>query len=155
LFAPFADPRFSDFTMIHFWKYRRIDPATLPESRIVAKFDNGDPAILDIPFGKGRVFVFASGWQPSDSQLALSTKFVPLLCSALELAGGMSAPANQFHVGDAVPLGEGRTGGKLTFPDGSSLKLGAGETNFTQTTMPGIYQVKAGTNELHFAVNLD
>src|SRR5207249_1425782 len=25
LFAPFADPRFSDFTKIHFWKYRRLD----------------------------------------------------------------------------------------------------------------------------------
>ena len=27
LFAPFADPRFGDFTKIHFWKHRRV---TLP-----------------------------------------------------------------------------------------------------------------------------
>ncbi len=24
LFAPFADPRFSDFSHIHFWKHRRV-----------------------------------------------------------------------------------------------------------------------------------
>jgi hypothetical protein len=155
LFAPFADPRFSDFTMIHFWKYRHIDPTALPNARIVAKFDNGDPAILDIPAGKGRVIVFASGWHPADSQLALSTKFVPLLCSTLELAGGRSEPPTQFHVGDKVLLEKTESERTMTFPDGSSLKVAANETNFTQTTMPGIYQVKAGTNERHFAVNLD
>ena len=30
----------------------------------------------------------AAGWQPDDSQLAVSSKFVPLLYSLLELAGG-------------------------------------------------------------------
>jgi phage gp37-like protein len=27
VFAPFADPRFGDFTKIHVWAYRAIDPA--------------------------------------------------------------------------------------------------------------------------------
>jgi hypothetical protein len=159
LFAPFADARFSDFTKIHFWKYRRLDVAAIPNARIVAKFDNGDAAIVDVPIGKGRVIVFASGWHPADSQIALSTKFVPLLCSVLELSGGLSAAATQLHIGDSVSFASdwvqaGNTT-TVTFPDGSSLKLAAGETNFTQTTMPGIYQVKAGTIEKHFAVNLD
>jgi hypothetical protein len=155
LFAPFADARFSDFTKIHFWKYRRMDASLLPASRIVAKFDNGDAAIIEVPVGKGRVIIFTSGWHPADSQLALSTKFIPLLCSALELSGGAFAPAAQFHVGDTVPLAPAETGATITLPDGSSLKVAAGETNFTQTTMPGIYQVKAGTSEKRFAVNLD
>jgi hypothetical protein len=155
LFVPFADPRFSDFTTIHFWKYRRVDPGKVPNARVVAKFDNGDPAILDIPVGKGRVVVFTSGWRPADSQLALSTKFVPLICSILELAGGTPAATTQFHVGDTLLLDPAQTAGIINFPDGSSLKLAAGETNFTQTTMPGVYQVKTGTNEKRFAVNLD
>ena len=77
LFAPFADVRFSDFTKIHFWKYRRFETTAMPDARVVAKFDNGDAAIVEVPVGKGRVIVFASGWQPEDSQLVLSTKFVP------------------------------------------------------------------------------
>ena len=39
LFAPFADPRFSDFTKIHFWKYRRLEASALPDAHVVAKFD--------------------------------------------------------------------------------------------------------------------
>jgi hypothetical protein len=158
LFAPFADPRYSDFTKIHFWKYRRIDCSSIPEARAVAKFDNGDAAIFEIPAGKGRVVVFASSWQPADSQLALSTKFVPLLCSALELSGNLSlvAAQPQYHVGDRLTFpGELMgAGGTVTLPDGSPLKVAIGETNFTQASMPGVYQLKAGSVEKQFAVNL-
>ncbi|MEO5959078.1 MAG: BatA domain-containing protein, partial [Opitutaceae bacterium] len=87
LFAPFADPRFSDFTKIHFWKYRKIDPTAIPDARVIAKFDSGDPALMEVPLGKGRVFVLTSGWHPEDSQFARSSKFVPLLWSLLELSG--------------------------------------------------------------------
>jgi Mg-chelatase subunit ChlD len=159
LFAPFADPRYSDFTKIHFWKYRRFDPSAIPNARAVAKFDNGDAAMIEIPLGKGRVIVLASGWQPVDSQLALSTKFVPLLCSALELSGNVAITSvqAQYHVGDTfmLPAEMTRAGAVVNLPDGSPLKLAAGETNFTQTLMPGVYQVKAGTKEKLFAVNLD
>lgn len=159
LFAPFADVRFSDFTKIHFWKYRRIDTAAIPTARVVAKFDNGDAAIVEVPVGKGRVIVFASGWQPEDSQLVLSTKFVPLLCAALELSGGTTAPAAQIVVGEPVPfaadLVQGGATVAVTLPDGAALQLATGETNFTQTTMPGIYQAKVGMMEQSFAVNLD
>lgn len=158
-FAPFADARYSDFTKIHFWKYRRFDAIAIPGARLVAKFDNGDAAILDVAVGKGRLIVFASGWHPADSQLVLSTKFVPLLGSALELSAGVSASTTQFHVGDSVPLGAdpvpAADAATVTFPDGSSLKLAAGQTNFTEATMPGIYHVKTVTAEHRFAVNLD
>src|SRR5207247_2573725 len=77
----------------------------------------------------------------------------------LELSGGMSAAATQFHIGDTVSFAPDwlQVGSATTvvFPDGSSLQLAAGQTNFTQTTMPGIYHVKAGTTEKQFAVNLD
>jgi len=92
LFAPFADPRFSDFTKIHFWKYRRLDPAQLPGARVLARFDDGGPALMEMPRGKGRLLVLTSGWQPSDSQLALSSKFVPLLFSMLELGRNFVGP---------------------------------------------------------------
>jgi hypothetical protein len=159
LFAPFADPRFSDFTKIHFWKYRRLDVTSIPGARVIAKFDTGDPALVEVPVGKGRVFVLTSGWQPGESQLALSTKFVPLLYSMLELSGGPpSAPAS-YHVGQTVPLpiqlAKATASVTLQQPDGKVLTLAAGETNFTQTRLPGIYRVNSGSAEKRFAVNLD
>lgn len=159
LFAPFADARYSDFTKVHFWKYRRLDTSLIPNSRLVAKFDNGDAAIVEFPVGRGRIIFFASGWGPGDSQLALSTKFVPLLYSALEWSGAAPAAVTPFHVGDAVPLAADRVSASvpatITLPNGSSMNLAAGETNFTETTMPGIYLVKRGTSARQFAVNLD
>lgn len=156
LFAPFADPRFSDFTKIHFWKYRKVDATGIPGARVVAKFDSGSPAVLEVPIGKGRLVVLTSGWQPEDSQLALSSKFVPLLYSLLELAGGVSAAPSQFLVGDAVPLAGPSTGAvTLRAPDGSNVSLAAGATNFTQTLQPGIYSLTTATPLKRFAVNLD
>jgi len=149
LFAAFADPRFSDFTKIHFWKYRRVDATAIPNARVVAKFDTGDPALLEIPIGRGRVLVLTSGWQPDDSQLALSTKFVPFLYSLLEASGGAAPPPAQFHVGDVVPLpsvaGALKSALTVRAPDGSELSLVAGETNFTQTFLPGIYTLSPPT----------
>src|SRR5205814_1740812 len=48
LFAPFADPRYSDFTKIHFWKHRQLDPEKIPGARILARFDNGDAAWIEV-----------------------------------------------------------------------------------------------------------
>jgi hypothetical protein len=161
LFAAFADPRYSDFTKIHFWKYRRVPVAALPGARVAAAFDNGDPALLDLPVGKGRVLVLTSGWQPEDSQLALSTKFVPLLYATLDYSGAAVPPPQQFSVGDVVPLapvlGTDKTPAAIRTPDGSEVKLAAGETNFLQTTLPGIYTASSTPAQppARFAVNLD
>ena len=124
----------------------------------MAKFDSGDPAVIEAPVGQGRVLVLTSGWHSDDSQLALSTKFVPLLYSALDYSGAASAPPEQFHVGDVVPLGSSLPGGGqgwvLHAPDGSELNLSPGETNFSRTVMPGIYS-GASPPGRRFAVNLD
>ncbi len=156
LFAPFADPRFSDFTKIHFWKHRRLDPTQLKSARILAKFDKGDPALLQIPVGKGQLFVLASGWHPSDSQLALSSKFVPLLFSLLDLSGGIKAQLAQYVIGDPVSLSGTNTaqGSTVRKPDGTEVKVPAGE-RFSGTDQPGIYTSTAGAITQRFAVNLD
>jgi hypothetical protein len=142
LFAPFADPRFSDFTKIHIWKYRKLDAAAIPDARVLARFDSGAPAVIEAALGKGRLFVLTTGWQPDDSQLAVSTKFVPLLWSLLELGGGVSAAPAQWFVGDTAPLPPGPAGTEQTEKD----------VRFTQ---PGIREVKTGERTVRFAVNLD
>lgn len=156
LFAPFADPRFSDFTKIHFWKHRRLETNGLARVRVLARFDNDDPALLQLPVGKGSLFVLTSGWQPQDSQLALSSKFVPLLYSLLGLSGGLKAQLAQYHVGDEVVLPRTAAGTPLTVrkPDGSEVQAGV-DGKFTQTGLPGIYTVTGGAAVQQFAVNLD
>lgn len=159
LFAPFADPRFSDFTKIHFWKYRRIAPDAIPGARAIAKFDGGDPALLEARLGKGRLLVLSSGWQPQDSQLALSTKFVPMLYALLDESVGATPQPAQYRVADVIPLGvaaaQGQTPVVIGMPDGTQLRIDPGQTNLTQTLIPGIYTITSAGRSRQVAVNLD
>ncbi len=156
LFAAFADPRYSDFTKIHFWAYRRLDAASLPEHRVVARFDSGDPALIEIPVGQGRLLVLTSGWVPTDSQLSVSSKFVPLLYSMLELGGALPTAFVPYVVGDALPLPAGSAvAATVTAPDGSTQTLAAGTRAFAGAAAPGRYRMEAGGAAVAYAVNLD
>src|SRR5262249_29185719 len=54
------------------------------DSRVLARFDNGDPAVIEKPLDKGNLIVMTSGWSRGDSQLARSSKFVPLMMAMLD-----------------------------------------------------------------------
>lgn len=151
ILEPFADPRYSDFTKIHFWKYRRVDPAQLPGSRVLARFDNRDPALLEVPFGQGRVLILASTWRPADSQLALSTKFVPLLLSLLDQSSQLPPRKAQYFAGDDIPLPPGRGPFTVRTPGGREVAAEPGSV-FHDTAEPGIYLVSP--IGLRLAVNL-
>ncbi len=151
LFASFADPRFSDFTKIHFWKFRRLDASEFAGARVLARFDSGDPAIIQAPLGKGSVVIFASSWRPSDSQLALSSKFVPLLQTLLDQSSNLPAQKAQYFIGDEVPLGSGAQPLTVTKPDGAQVVVEPGRP-FADATLPGIYSVSPDAHR--FVVNL-
>ena len=152
LLTPFSEPRFGDFTQIHFWKYRRINIEDLPGARVLARFDSGDPAWVELPVGKGSLLVLTCGWHPSDSQLALSSKFVPLLYSILEYSGVFAEQQSQYFVGDHVPIPHSiKAGGsravnlQIRKPDDSLISLDAGQQVFSQTDLPGIYAIESTT----------
>jgi hypothetical protein len=134
LLRPFADERLRDFTKLHFWKHRKL---TLPKDSILevlARFEQGDPAILAHSIGKGCVVLLTSGWHPADSQLALSTKFVPLLYGWLEAAGFRNEQAAALLVGDVLPLDAATS---IMTPDGQTLTPKPGDT--IRAEVPGIY----------------
>jgi hypothetical protein len=153
LFIPFADPRFSDFTRIHFWKHRTVNLDQVPHARLLARFDNGDPALAEIPAGKGRFWVLAAGWNIQDSQLALSSKFVPLLYAMLEQSGPGREERSQYAVGDPVSLPSALGSVTVRKPDASEVPSAGGDA-FTGTEQPGIYTVTSAQARMAFAVNL-
>ncbi|MEY5025921.1 MAG: hypothetical protein RLZZ244_1449, partial [Verrucomicrobiota bacterium] len=88
LFAPFASASFSDFTSIRFFQFQALSAPDPSPHKILARFDSGEPALLEIPCGKGRLFVWTSSWIPAHSQWALSSRCVPFLSACLDLAEG-------------------------------------------------------------------
>jgi hypothetical protein len=153
LLKPFSDPRFADFTRIHFWKYRRVDLANCPGARVLAWFDSDDPAWLEITVGRGALIVWTSGWRPADSDLALSSKFVPLLYGILEQGGALSRYPSQYFVGDLVPV-SGEADLEIRRPGDSVVHVDAGQESFSQTDLPGVYTVASSAGDRRFAVNL-
>jgi len=155
LLAPFTDSKFQDFTRIHFWKFRRLNPSALPSARIVARFETGDPALLELSVKKGRIIVLTSGWSSADSQLALSTKFVPWIDGILDSRDSRSQEVHRWSVGDAVPIPPSSADRKIRLPDGTLIPLAAHTTQFEGNTLPGIYRLEGTESTSIWSVNLD
>lgn len=94
---PFAIAKIRDFTKVRFWKHRSLTFDS-NEPTVLARFDKTAPAIVEHSLGEGALYVFLSGWNPKDSQLALSSKFVPLLFSLFEHAGYSSRSAPTLYI---------------------------------------------------------
>jgi hypothetical protein len=169
VFAAFVDPRFADFTKIHFWKHRRVqfhgDEKSVP--RVISSFDNGDAFLFEKPIGQGKLLIATAGWQPADSQLALSTKFVPLINGILQpprADSGLSE--SQYVVGQSVSLtsstgvlpvsehpGTGETPVLLT-PDNRQIAANGTAVPSDALDRPGIYHLTRGAEQFPLAVNV-
>ncbi len=139
--APFARAQIRDFTKVRFWKHRQLTfpGGVIPKDvTMLAEFDTKTPAWLTKPLGEGSVFVFLSGWEPQESQFALSSKFVPVLYSIFENAGYSAKSAPTFYVGEIDVL--------------SGL---AGTEILEKSTRPGLFKTrKANGTEAQIGVNI-
>ena len=157
MFAPFGDPRFGDFSKVHFWAHRRLKLPDGSGARVVAAFDDGDPFLVEKPLGKGRLFVMTSGWHPADSQLALSTKFVPLVDRLVGQDPGAAVSAHYaVHQPIALPkpADDAPATRTLRGPDGRQVQIAAGATAFDAASEPGIYRLALKDRDLAVAVNV-
>lgn len=156
LFAVFANPRYGDFTKIHFWRHQPLSLRAQSATRVLARFDNGDPAVVERALGTGRLLVFASAWQPAASQLALSSKFVPLIQSLIDLASGRPPTSATLTVNQSLPISDWQGVAILHKPDGTQIAVSQPTSSEAPLTadQPGIYRLSQGTREMTFAVNL-
>jgi hypothetical protein len=154
LFAALSNPRYSDFTGIRFWKWRRISPPDDSPAEVLAKFDSGENAVIYTRLGEGDVYLLAAGWAPEDSQLARSTKFLPIIHSCLHLDGTSNDSSVRFNVGDSItPTATATNGLRMILPSGERMLL---DGEFTETSRPGIYRLVDDQDNLlaRYAVNV-
>jgi len=144
----FRDPRYSDFTKIHFWKHRTVSADSFPGARILAAFDDGAPALFEIPVGNGTLQLLTSGWNRGESDFAVSSKFVPLMNGLLEQAAPATFNRSQKFVGESLNLED-------LSPTGKDQYGKQGEREFTipagtdfRFDRPGIYRFAAEKEEL-------
>ncbi len=154
VFAPFADPRFNDFSKIRFWSHRKV---TVPEDtgiKTVAKFDDLTPLLLRQSVGGGNVWMLSAGWQPSGSGLALSSKFLPILVGLLDPAGKLEQTQATFEVGESIALNSPDirildiSGEQV---DDATVQIGTQDVQFFK---PGIFTLHYGDVAQQIAVQV-
>ncbi|HSJ01372.1 MAG: BatA domain-containing protein [Verrucomicrobium sp.] len=155
----FAEAGVRDFSKIRFWKHRalQLPPEAAEKAQVLARFDDQTPAWLEVPAGQGRLIYLAAGWAPSDSQLAVSSKFVPLLYGLLDWATGGTTTSAGLVVGDTVPasLGNWQDNVSVTGPDGKTVMWEATRKPiYDALSAPGFYKFGKGESAVTLAVNL-
>ena len=117
--------------------------------QVVARFDDGSPAVVQAVHGSGGVVVLGSSWSPQDGQFALSSKFVPWMNALLEASTGQVEGRRQVVCGDRVALPPGARA--VRCPDGRVEQVQS-DSWFSGTGDPGIYVVQPVGRR--FAVNM-
>jgi hypothetical protein len=145
------DPKSNNFTKIHFWHARSVEFSDADQWRTLAAYDSGQPALLERSIGNGKFYVLTSGWQIGDSQLALSTKFVPLLLNMMSNQDGQQFEL-AWTIGDVVASEELNGVKSVQLPDQTIVELT--DASFSPSK-PGLYLfTKQDASQRTLAANL-
>ncbi len=150
VFAPMSAPPYNDFSKIRFWSNRSLRKLS-DQWSVLASFDNGDPALIQRDLGDGKLWILTAGWQPSASQLALSTKFIPLIFQLVDSRTN-SDRTDSLSIGEPLPFPTSETA-KISTPAGETFEF-RDQDDLTIIDSPGVYRWTDGDRQASFAVNL-
>ena len=139
-----------------YWRMSARDDAT-----VLARFDEGDPALVERAVGKGKIIVFASSLDPVWTDFPLRSAYVPFWYRVAQYtAGWKSAPA-ALRINRVIPV-EASTGEEsgssgswnVIDPHGQRV-LGLDQDNpdFIQLKIPGHYEIRSNKKTDWVAVN--
>ncbi|MEP6782988.1 MAG: hypothetical protein ABI983_04910, partial [Acidobacteriota bacterium] len=122
IFEPFRAPRSGDLSSARFYSYRALTASK--DASVLARFDTGEPALVERSAGRGRVLVFASTLDLNWSDLALKPMFLPFVRQvARHLSGFREQPA-WLTIGEVLDVDAAETAAGAT--SGSAARAAAG-----------------------------
>jgi hypothetical protein len=116
VFDVFNAPRSGDFATARFLRYRRLtvrtDSArhtggvadTATGSHVLARFDDGMPALVEQRVGRGKVLVWTSTLDSYWNDLALQPVFLPFVHQVAKYVGRYSGARSSFTAGEVLDL---------------------------------------------------
>jgi len=176
VFEVFSGPRSGDFTGARFYRARAFQPSD--SATVLARFDDGSPALVERPSERGKVMVWTSTLDDFWNDLALQPVYLPFVHRLGEYLGGRAEVRPWFITGqvvdlanpealltaglvssEATGLAEGLDQVAIT-PTGSTLQMPANEgPRYLPLDEHGFYTVRQpGTDPDHpfvMAVNVD
>ncbi len=147
LFEVFRGPRTGDFASARFYGYRAVTP--VPNSTTLARFDDGQPALLERRVGTGRVLMWTSTLDTTWTDLALKPVFVPFVHRAVRYLGAYREPKPWRTVGDVVDPGlqapaKGSDVSRVALtPAGTRISLDGDGPEVLELAEQGFYEFRA------------
>jgi hypothetical protein len=111
IFELFNAPRSGDFSTARFYRYRAL--TAQPNANVVARFDDGSPALVERRVSEGKVLVWASSIDAYWTNLPLQPVFLPFVHQLGKYSGRYADPRPWFTAGDVLDLSRH---GELTTP---------------------------------------
>ncbi len=147
LFEVFRGPRTGDFASARFYGFRSVTPG--PNSSTLARFDDGQPALLERRVGTGRVLMWTSTLDTTWTDLALKPVFVPFVHRAVRYLGAYREPKPWRTVGDVVDPGlqapaKGSDVSRVALtPSGTRISLDGDGPEVLELAEQGFYEFRA------------
>ncbi len=100
---PFEDERDGDLTSASFYRYAAVAvDENDPDVRVLMRFDNGDPYLIERRFGQGVVLLFTSNADLRWSNMPLKPVFLPLMHRITYWLAGRGSAARELVAGDTI-----------------------------------------------------
>ena len=125
IFEDFRGPRSGDFSQAVFYRTRTL---TVTDGQVLARFDDGSPALVEGRRGRGRILVWASGLDRFWNNFALQPIYLPFIHRATRYLGGRGEVLPWHLAGSTVNLsGLAETTGSWEIPEGAvAMEPGGG-----------------------------
>ena len=150
IFEPFRAPRSGDFSGARFYSYRAVTPAK--DAQILARFDDGAPALVERRVGTGRVLMWTSTLDLQANDLPLKSVFLPFIHRIVTTLGAYSERPSWLTVGDVlepsraapVPGARRQVAPRVVLtPSGERVTLDGEGPDVLELAEQGFYEVRA------------
>ncbi|HXW08128.1 MAG TPA: BatA domain-containing protein [Vicinamibacterales bacterium] len=151
VFEIFRAPRSGDFSAAQVYGYRALKPVA--GSRVLARYDDGAPALLERRVGNGRVLLWTSSLDLFWNDLALKPVFLPFVHRMVRHLGAYREPRPWRTVGDVVEPHASATPSPtpvqrvVLTPGGQRLPLDEEGADVLELTEQGFYEVRTTGRE--------
>jgi hypothetical protein len=102
IFEIFQAPRSGDFSTTRVFRYRAL--AVSGDSGVLARMDDGTPALVEAADGEGKVIVWGSSLDEYWTDLPLQPVFLPFVHQLAKYAGRYADPRSSFTAGEVLDL---------------------------------------------------
>ena len=146
VFEPFRAPRSGDFSAARFYGYRAM--TMQPGASVLARFDDGSPALVERRVGSGRVLMWASSLDLEWNDLAVKPIFLPFVHQLARYLAAYREPEPWLTVGEVLDPSRTLAGHPndirtVISPSGQRIALDPEGGDVVELSEQGFYELRA------------